>query len=521
MNFRILKKARVIISLIFFLLITFIFIDFTNAFSGSNIRGILYFQFIPSLVSFIGLASLAATGFILISLISLLFGRIYCSTFCPLGTMQDIILWSRQRFGKKKVLKKQKPFKIIRNSILLISVLLFLFGLITPVLFLDPYSNFGRIIANIFRPIFLLLNNLGALTLESMDIYTLYRVEPGITNLFSIVFSISLFLFITWLTIKYSRLFCNTLCPVGILLGVFARFSLFKISLDKSVCTSCGKCSAVCKAGCIDVKTREVAFDRCVGCFNCLNSCPSNGVVFGRKSSKETELVKPFDPQRRDLLKGTLLATTSMAAMPLMAAGQIGGGKRCKSPQDVVRNYPVAPPGALSLDHFNNACTACHLCVSACPTHVIKPSLLEYGLAGIMQPRLDYHANYCNFDCLVCTEVCPTGALRPLSLEEKHVLQLGKVVFIKHNCIVYTKETDCGACSEHCPTKAVKMRPYKTKLFLPIVEPEICVGCGACEYACPTDPKSIFVDGNPVHLIADKPVIEELEQPDTSEDFPF
>jgi ferredoxin len=138
-----------------------------------------------------------------------------------------------------------------------------------------------------------------------------------------------------------------------------------------------------------------------------------------------------------------------------------------------------------------------------------------------MQPRLDYHANYCNFDCVICSEICPTGAIRPLNIEDKHVLQLGKVVFVKHNCIVFTEETDCGACSEHCPTKAVNMRPYKKKLFLPIVDPDICVGCGACEYACPTDPKSIYVEGNPFHLEAEKPVIEALEQPEQDEGFAF
>ncbi len=138
-----------------------------------------------------------------------------------------------------------------------------------------------------------------------------------------------------------------------------------------------------------------------------------------------------------------------------------------------------------------------------------------------MQPMMDYNASYCNFDCVICTEVCPTGALRPVSIEEKHTLQLGKVVFVKQNCVVFTDGTDCGACSEHCPTKAVKMRPWRGNLFLPEVEPEICVGCGACEYACPTDPKSIYVDGNPVHLPASKPKIEALEQPDTDEDFPF
>jgi len=50
MGFSVLKQARVVISLIFFLLITFLFIDFTNRLSGELIQGILYLQLVPSLI---------------------------------------------------------------------------------------------------------------------------------------------------------------------------------------------------------------------------------------------------------------------------------------------------------------------------------------------------------------------------------------------------------------------------------------------------------------------------------------
>lgn len=521
MNFRILKKARVVISLVFFLLISFIFIDFTNALSGKLIQGILYLQFLPSLLNFIGLAALAATGFIIIILLNLLFGRIYCSTFCPLGTFQDIIIWLKKPFTKKKKFRYQRSFYFLQYGLLAVSVLLLLLGLITPLLFLDPYSNYGRIAANLFRPVYLLLNNLGAVTLETMEVYTLYKVEPGVTHWFSVAFSASFFFLVFWLSVKYARLFCNSLCPVGAFLGLLSRFSLFKIRLDKTLCTSCGKCSAVCKAGCIDIKSRKVDFSRCVGCLNCLTSCPTNGVVFSRANRQAEVSLKTFDPARRELLGKAMGVTASLAAMPLYATTENCKKGKHKGMHEVIKENPVSPPGSFSLEAFNKACTACHLCVSICPTHVIKPAWFEYGLAGIMQPRMDYHANYCNFDCVACTEVCPTGALQPLNMEEKHVLQLGKVKFIKQNCIVYTDGTDCGACSEHCPTKAVKMEPFRFNLFLPVIYPDICIGCGACEYACPTDPKSIFVDGNPIHLIADKPETIELEQPDPEEDFPF
>ncbi|MCB9249507.1 MAG: 4Fe-4S binding protein [Ignavibacteriales bacterium] len=86
------------------------------------------------------------------------------------------------------------------------------------------------------------------------------------------------------------------------------------------------------------------------------------------------------------------------------------------------------------------------------------------------------------------------------------LIQLGKVKFVKDNCVVYTQKTDCGACAEHCPTKAVKMElDTEVNKKAPITNEDICVGCGACEYACPTKPyKAIYVEGNPIHLIAQK-----------------
>jgi ferredoxin len=522
MGLGLLKKARVLVSLIFFLLITWIFIDFTSSLSAKAIQGILYLQFIPSLIYFLEIAGIATAGFIFIVAFNLLFGRVYCSSVCPLGTFQDIIIWIKRRFSKKKAFKKQKNFSVFQYSILAICAGLLIAGMISPVLLLDPYSNFGRIVANLFRPLYLLLNNLGALILESIDVYTLYRVEPGVTHWGSVAFSLFIFIVVVVLSIRFGRLFCNSLCPVGALLGLISRFSFFKISLDQGLCTSCGKCAAVCKAGCIDVKEREVDFSRCIACYNCLTSCPGGGVIYSHKLRKQELEIQEFDPTRRNLITASMAtALLGLSPLALIAQNRRRMGKRCASPQEVVREYPVSPPGSISHEHFNTACTACHLCVSACPTHVIKPSFIEYGLEGFMQPRLDYHANYCNFDCVVCSEVCPTGAIRPLDLEQKHILQLGKVVFVKQNCIVFTEGTDCGACSEHCPTKAVNMRPYKKKLFLPIVEPEICVGCGACEYACPTDPKSIYVEGNPVHIDAEKPVIEALEQPEQDDGFAF
>jgi ferredoxin len=210
-----------------------------------------------------------------------------------------------------------------------------------------------------------------------------------------------------------------------------------------------------------------------------------------------------------------------MAALPVVLAGEVKtdtmtvGRSRSKS--------AVTPPGSIGVDHFSRLCTACHLCVSVCPTQVIHPALLEYGVAGIFQPRMDYRINYCSYECVLCTTVCPTGAIRPLPLEEKKLAQIGKATFIKDDCVVVAKKKDCGACAEHCPTKAVTMVPYEGALRIPQTNNEICIGCGACEHACPTLPnKAIYVESNIVHQVAKKPEIKKLEEPvNTGSEFPF
>jgi len=515
-----LKSIRVFVSLLFFLLVFYLFLDISDTVTTKGSGYILYLQFIPSLIKFITLLSFAAAGFIIVLLLTLLFGRVYCSSICPLGTLQDIISYISNRKKKAGNFEFQKPYNILRYSILVITILLFLLGSMFAVTLLDPYSNFGRIISYLIRPIFLFLNNSAAFTLEQFDIYLIYPIEFSGIHLETLIIPVITLVLIVWLSITKGRLFCNTVCPVGTLLGFLSKYSLFKIVIDEDYCSSCGICETVCKAGCIDSEEKFLDFTRCVSCYNCFTVCPTNGFKYElslpvKKGKRSSEL----NYNKREFVIQTFLYTLGLAGLSY-AQQKIQVYK--KNTVRVFRLSAISPPGSISIDHFTNACTACNLCVTSCPTQVLQPSFLEYGFLGMLQPRMDNIKGYCNYDCTICTEVCPTGAILPVQSEQKKLIQIGKSKFIKENCIVETQKTECGACVEHCPTKAVYMVPYNN-LMIPEVNEEICTGCGTCEFACPTIPyKAIYVEGNPVHLLAKKPELKPVEKEvDLEEDFPF
>ena len=526
MMYRFLKIIRLAISLVFLLLLSFAFIDFTSSLPIHILNGFSWIQFIPSLLKFADLLTLAGAGFILVLIITLLLGRVYCSTVCPLGILQDVFARISKIFRiRGKIYRYRKPLNFLRYGFLALAILILLAGSNLLLNLLDPFSNFGKICSDLVRPVYAFFNNKISMLLVSAKMYGILNpVDLRSVNPFTLIFPSLFLLLVAWLSLSRARVYCNTVCPVGTFLGLLSRVSLFRIGIEKSTCDRCGKCSVGCKSFCIDIKQQYVDFSRCVGCFNCLQVCPSSSIRYERRNFKILRPVKTHDAGKREFFKQGMSMAFALAALPALQEGTTVVHKS-KQPSRVKekKNYPVSPPGSISLERFNKNCTACHLCVTACPSHVIKPAMLEYGLTGFLQPRMDYHASYCNHECIVCTQVCPTGALLPLTVEQKKLNQMGKVVFVKENCIPYVDGTACGSCSEHCPTQAVKMVTFgKGTLTMPETDQEICIGCGACEEACPVRPfRAIYVDGNPIHLVAKKPKTEPVKQEKPSEDFPF
>ena len=517
MSFNPLKLVRVAIGILIFSSLCLLFVDFADIFPHS-LHVLAHIQIIPAILS--GSASIL----IFLSLLTLLFGRVYCSVICPLGVLQDFFSRFTKR-GQKKNKKKRwyhysKPYNIVRYSLLAVCILSLIFGITAPTLFLDPYSNFGRIAVNIFRPIVMEGNNVLNWIALKFDNYSLYQVTLYTVTTLSFIISLAALLIVATLSLLRGRLFCNTICPVGSFLGLLSRYSFFRIQLDSNKCTACGLCEKACKAECINVNAKQIDYSRCVNCFNCLDRCKKQQAISYRFSYHNKEKVpvenlvsstkKETNQSRRSFFVTSTAIAITTPFIPVFAQ---------KKEVDITKLTPITPPGSVNLKHFKDKCTACHLCITHCPQQILKPAGFEFGLNYAFKPHLSfYEKGFCNYECTICSEICPNGAIRPLTTEEKKVTQIGIAQFTEKLCIVISDGTSCGACSEHCPVQAVKMEPYINGLTLPHVYEELCIGCGGCESICPVRPiKAINILANEVHQKAELPPEDEVESVNVEE----
>lgn len=518
-----LRPLRIAISFAVTFSLLLIFTDFYRLIPAWFSSFLLFPQFLPSLLSFTVKASVAARGFMFIILLTFLSGRIYCSFICPLGFSQDIFIRMGKRIRKTGY---SRPHHLLFYTLLSISLLSFAISGTAFILWLDPFSTFGRFVTYALSyPLIEINNGLAALLLKK-NIFSLHTIDitPSTAGL---IFSISIFCIIATMSFFKGRLYCNTICPVGAALSIISRLSLFRIRINRDSCILCGKCEKLCKSGCIDHRKGHVDTARCVACFNCVSCCPNGSTTLSRVSAFPSERAAKSGC-KGEAGAGTISRLSFISGMLLiphiLSSKESSGVLYYQEPlkqRKYKRKSFSSPPGSVSIETFNKRCTACSLCISSCPTSVLQPAVMHYGLHGIMQPFMDFSKGFCNYDCTVCGDICPTDAIGKNSIDAKRQIQTGKSVFVIENCIIYTNGTDCGACSEHCPTKAVHMVPYKNRLVIPEVNTKICTGCGACEHACPVRPlKAIYVDGNREHGTAELPLLikqEEAKEPE----FPF
>ena len=469
-----LRKIRIAAAALFFAGITLLFVGIGHQWWGWMAK----LQFLPSCMAL----NFAAIAFVL--LLTFVFGRIYCSVICPMGVFQDLVIRVRKLLSPKGRKPKRhfvKEPRIVRYGVLalvIVTALTFSQLLLTV---LAPYSAYGRMVRSI----------VGLSRGESL--------APAL--LITAAATLVVICVCAWI---WGRGWCNTVCPVGTVLGLVSRFSLFKVSIDQSQCISCRKCEKGCKSSCIDIDTHTIDHSRCVDCFDCLDSCPKGGIKFRfslPRKAKTAPVTESVDKGRRAFMATTALVGGSLAlgAQNKRLDGGLADVIDKTSPERAER---LVPFGAESVKDFYDRCTACQLCVSNCPNGVLRPST---DIGHFLQPQMGYEKGWCRPECTTCSQVCPAGAIRPLKAEEKLTHKIGTAKVNLSLCLAAKDEAGCGNCSRHCPVGAVRM--VKTDGYhrsIPVVAEAQCIGCGACEYLCPARPISaITVDGISVHIKKD------------------
>lgn len=497
-----LRKIRLTLAIFFFTLITLLFLDFTGTLHGW-FGWMAKIQFLPALLA------LNVGVVIALIVLTLLFGRVYCSVICPLGVFQDAVSWLGKK-QKKNRFSYSPALHWLRYGALGLFVLALVAGFSQIVALFAPYSAYGRIVSNLFAPFYQWGNNLLAFFAERADSYMFYSVDVWIKVGGTLAVAILTFVILAILAWRNGRTYCNTICPVGTVLGFLSRFSLLKPVIDTSKCNSCGVCARNCKAACIDAKAHKIDYSRCVACMDCIGKCRKGAIRYERPR-KET--LQPLSADKANVVSAeqvnnarraffsagaVLAASTVLKAQEKKVDGGLAVIEDKKIPE---RATPIVPPGSMSARNFAQHCTACQLCVSVCPNQVLRPSS---DFMTLMQPEMSYERGYCRPECVKCADVCPAGAIKPITVADKSAIQVGHAVWVKKNCVPLTDGVDCGNCARHCPAGAIEMVlsdvDNSDSPKIPAVNIERCIGCGACENLCPARPFSaIYVEGHERH----------------------
>ncbi len=491
-----LRKIRITLATVMFLGLTWLFLDFT----GTAHAFLSWMAKVQLLEAVLALNVVVVAALVLLTLV---FGRIYCSVICPLGIMQDLFGWLGKRVKKNRY-TYSKALTPLRWAVCAVFVVALVLGAGSLAQLLAPYSAFGRIATNLLQPVYVAGNNVLASIAEHYDSYAFYHSDVWMRSAISLGIAAVTLAVLAVLAWRNGRTWCNTVCPVGTVLSIFAKFSWLKVRFDAAKCKNCSLCTKNCKASCIDFKTHTVDATRCVVCGDCIERCKFGALKYGRGNlnnhGNHSNQNSPDDPSRRSFLLSSALLTTAALAQQ---KDKIMDGGLAEIADKVApeRQTPLSPPGSLSQKNLQTHCTGCQLCISECPNQVLRPS---DDLMHLMQPVMSYERGYCRPECTRCSEVCPAGAIKPIAVEVKASTQIGHAVWIRKNCIPLTDGVSCGNCARHCPQGAIEMVPSdpddESSPYVPAVNEARCIGCGACENLCPARPFSaIYVEGHEVH----------------------
>ena len=189
----------------------------------------------------------------ILTLVGITVGRMACGLLCPFGLLQDLLY----RCGSVRI-PLPRGFTYIKYAVLAGVV-----GLATYILAQPVFCK--------LCPVAVLEAGFPHVLLDPAVQDRLFYPDPyRFTGWFFLVKTLSLVLLIL-LAMRIKRPFCRIFCPLGALLGLFNRFSLVHVSVDKNRCNSCQRCARICP---VDLNIHEHPDSpECILCMKC-TTCP-------------------------------------------------------------------------------------------------------------------------------------------------------------------------------------------------------------------------------------------------------
>lgn len=424
-----------------------------------------------------------------IIILTLLFGRVFCNWICPYGTLHQFTGWLFNVRKRKERWHSNRYRKIFTlKYVILTALLIMAFMGALQIGLLDPICLMYRTVATAFTPA-------SDMAVDALSGWDALKFAPGVERrVFVGSFWIGTILTVlVGMNLVIPRFFCRILCPLGALLGLLSRFSLFRINRDVHKCTDCDHCLTRCEGACDP--QGQLRLSECFSCMNCLDDCPEDALSFTLVGQDTKQVVPGANIGRRKLVFSGI---AGLLAYPFIKGHGVNTDENFSAKL-------IRPPGAVEEQDFLRKCIKCDQCLNVCPTNVLQPATFEEaGVEGLWTPVMNFNIGHCQLKCTLCSEVCPTGAIRKITVEEKlgkgrfaeaGPVVLGTAFFDRGRCLPHAMEIPCVVCEEVCPVspKAIQTRDEEVKnvfgeivvLNKPFMVPDLCIGCGICQNECP------------------------------------
>jgi polyferredoxin len=477
------RAIRIVSQAFFFSLFTF-FVFYVNRNGPAQHHTAQWFLQINPLVAL--LTSVASRvvilsvlpGALVLIVLTLVFGRVFCGFVCPLGAAIDFT--DHAIIGKARHLSR-RPHTYMRRLkyvLLLALAMLAVFGVVVP-LFMDPISLTTRIMALIIDPLLRIVGlsgkncaalASGVLHHQAPVFHPVDLALPG--SLMMAALFIVLFAGGFW----DRRFWCQYVCPSGALFALISRVPLLRRRVSAEKCNACHSCvTRLCPTRAISPENPAVTSTaECILCGVCSSNKRACSTI-GFTAPVSAEMRGP-DLRRRHAVAGI---AAGFVALPLVRSTAFDATSEIEL---------IRPPGALPEELFLTRCIACGECMKACPNHALGPCGFTGSLMRLATPQLLPRIGFCEPECTACSHVCPTLAIRPVSQNDKPFVKIGTAIVDKSRCIAWRGERRCLTCMAHCPFQAItEAAPSAGDAAAsgPVVDKDLCTGCGKCEFVCP------------------------------------